>query len=65
MCHVWAYASSKVTTCNTHTCILVKNYLTRPQPVWLGGLGIILQTERLTVGFLVWAHSWVAGSVPS
>ena len=35
-----------------------------PWLVWLSGSGIILQTERLPVGFLVRAHAWVVGQVP-
>ena len=33
-------------------------------PVWLRGLSISLQTERLLVQFLVRAHAWVVGQVP-
>ena len=32
--------------------------------MWLSWLGVILQTERSWVWFLVRAHAWVAGSVP-
>ena len=33
-------------------------------PVWLSGLGIVLQSERLLVRFLVGAQAWVVGSAP-
>ena len=33
--------------------------------VWLSGLSVRLQTERLLVRFLVRAHAWVVGQVPS
>ena len=36
-----------------------------PWLVWLIWLGIILQTKMLQVRFLVRAHAWVVGSVPS
>ena len=36
-----------------------------PWLVWLSGLSANLQTERLRVRFLVRAHAWVAGQVPS
>ena len=32
--------------------------------VWLSGLGIIVQTERLLVQFLVGVHAWVVGWAP-
>ena len=35
-----------------------------PCMVWLSGLGIILQSERLPVPFPVRAHAWIAGQVP-
>ena len=32
--------------------------------MWLGGLGIVPQTERLLVRFRVRAHAWTAGQGP-
>ena len=40
------------------------NYHVLLWPVWLSWLGIVLQTERLQVWFLVRAHTRVAGWVP-
>ena len=36
----------------------------QPCPVWLCGVGIILQSKGLLVRFLVTAHAWLAGVVP-
>ena len=36
-----------------------------PWLVWLSGLSAGLQTERSPVQFLVRAHAWVTGQVPS
>ena len=36
-----------------------------PWLVWLGWLGIVLQTEKLRVQFSVRSHDWVSGLVPS
>ena len=36
-----------------------------PWLVWLSGLGVILQTKGSPVQFLVRAHAWVVGQVPS
>ena len=36
-----------------------------PWLVWLSWLGIVLQTGRSSVWFLVLAHAWDSGSVPS
>ena len=37
----------------------------QPWPVSLSWLGIVLQCKRLLVQFLVTAHAWVAGLIPS
>ena len=37
---------------------------TLPWPAWFSGLGVIPQSKRSPVQFLVRAHAWVAGSVP-
>ena len=44
-----------------HTHLLFMN---GPWPVWLSWLGVIPQSERSPVGFLIRAHAWVAGLVP-
>ena len=35
-----------------------------PWPAWLSWLGIVPQSKRLLVWFLVGAHAWVTGLVP-
>ena len=35
-----------------------------PWLLWLGGLGVVLQTRRSQVRFLIGAHAWAAGQVP-
>ena len=35
-----------------------------PDWEWLSGLGILMQTKRLLVQFLVRAYAWVVGQVP-
>ena len=42
-----------------------KHILRQPWLVWPSYLGILPQSKRLPVRFLVRAHAWVAGSVPS
>ena len=37
----------------------------KPRLVWLGGLGVVPQTDRSAVGFLVRAHAGSVGQVPS
>ena len=43
----------------------IKRQLGKPQLVWLNGLSVGLQTERLLVRFPVRACAWVVGQVPS
>ena len=45
--------------------LLDRNICPCPGLVGLKGLGVVLQSERLLAPFLVRAHAWVAGSVPS
>ena len=42
-----------------------ENCSTLPWLVWLTGLSAHLQTKGSSVQFLVRAHAWVAGQVPS
>ena len=37
----------------------------KPWLVWLNGLSTSLGTERLLVQFLIRAHAWAVGQVPS
>ena len=41
---------------------IIKNKQEKSWLVWLSWLGIVLQTARSLVQFLVRAHAWVSGS---
>ena len=63
--HILVYRTVQSDTVATSRMWVLKVTLNLPWMVWLSGLGIIPQTERLLVWFLVRGHAWVACQVPS